>query len=148
MARIILIICLVAGSFFAAGKFGSQPPAPRLLQADDFIWKLFARCQIKSERDFSYGISYIPEVKAMNGRRVAISGFMVPLEAKGKFSHFLLSRRPPTCAFCPPGEPNEIVEVFSAQPVSWQENLVTVSGALVLTNDGKKGIFFQLKDTV
>ncbi len=148
MGRIFLAMCLVAFTFICAGKFTSQPQPPRMLQSDDYIWKLFAQCEIKQDKDFSYNITHIPSVKAMSGKQIAISGFMVPLEAQEKFGHFLLSRRAPTCAFCPPGEPNEIVEVFSSKPMRWQENLVTISGTLVLLGDGKKGIFFQMKDAV
>ena len=147
MVRILLIVCLVAAIFVCAGKFTSQPQASRILQSDDFLWKLFARCQLKPDGNYAYGISYIPEVSALKGKRITLSGFMVPLEAKEQSSHFLLSRRAPTCAYCPPGEPNEIVEVFSARPLRWEENQVTVSGTLLLANDTTKGIFFQMKDT-
>jgi hypothetical protein len=41
-----------------------------------------------------------------------------------------------------PSGPNEIVEVFSSKPMRWQENLVTISGSLVIINDGGKGDFF------
>ena len=146
MVRIFLLVCLVAGAFIGAGEFTSQPQASRVQRSDDFIWKLLARCEIKPDRNYSYSISYIPEVTAMQGKRTTISGFMVPLDATEKSSHFLLSRRAPTCAFCPPGEPNEVVEVFSATQVRWEEELVTISGTLLLVPDSTKGIFFQMKD--
>ena len=82
----------------------------------------------------------------MDGKPFTISGFMLPLEATEKFKHFLLSKRTPTCPFCPPGEPNEIVEVFSAKPVAWKDDMVTMTGTLKLVNDGEKGIFFQMND--
>lgn len=146
MARILCILTVVALVFICAGKFTSQAKVPRSMQSDDYLWKVFSQCEIKTNQNNSYSISYVPGVRAMNGKQVTISGFMQPLEATEKFSHYLLSSRAPTCAFCPPGEPNEIVEVFSARPVRWEENQVTVKGALVLANDSKKGIFFQLKD--
>ena len=146
MVRVYCIFCLVAVAFICAGKFTSQPQTHRLMESGDFLWKLFAQCEIRSNQDYSYGISYVSGVKAMQGKQVTISGFMVPLEAAEKSGHFLLSRRAPTCAFCPPGEPNEIVEVFTLKPVKWNENLVTISGTLLLANDGKKGIFFQMRD--
>jgi len=146
MARILLLLGLVAVAFVCAGKFSSQPPAHHLLQSDDYLWKLFARCEIRTDRRLASSIGYIREVKALNGTRIVISGFMVPLESKEKSGHFLLSRRAPTCAFCPPAEPNEMIEVFSAKPVRWEENLVTVSGTLLLPDDTGKGVYFQLKD--
>ena len=146
MARILLIICLVAAAFVCAGELSSRTEPPRVLRSDDFLWRLLARCEIKMDQNFSCSINYISEVKALNGKQVALGGFMVPLEAKERCSHFLLSRRAPSCAFCPPAEPNEIVEVFSAKPMRWQEDLVTFSGSLVLPSGGEKGVFFQLKD--
>lgn len=148
MARIFFIMCLVAVTFVLAGKFASQPQPHRIQQSDDFLWKLFARCEIKPNQNYSYSVRYIPDVMALKGKRITISGFMVPLEAKEKSTHFLLSRRAPTCAFCPPGEPNEIVEVFSSKPMRWQEDLVTISGSLALLNDGKNEILFQMKNAL
>ena len=100
------------------------------------------------DQDLSYTITYIPGVKAMNGKTVTISGFMLPLESKDKFSHFLLGKNAPTCAYCPPSGPNEVVEVFSSRPMMWKENLITISGTLILVKDGSKGVFFQMKDAV
>lgn len=118
------------------------------MQSDDLLWKSFAKCKMKMAPDASYIINFAPEVKAMDGKKVTISGFMLPLEPKDKFSHFLLSKNAPTCAYCPPGEPNQIVEVFSSKPLSWKEDVVTISGRLILMHDNKKGIFFQIKDAV
>jgi uncharacterized protein len=146
MARILAMMFLVAVVFYFAGNRGHGPSAHRLTQSDDFLWKSFALCQLKSDPNFSCSITYIPEVMAMNGKQITLSGFIMPLETKEKFTHFLLSRRSPTCAFCPPGEPNEIVEVFLSKPVNWQEDLFTISGRLILSNNGTKGIFFQMKD--
>lgn len=159
MKRIILLVCaalLVCGfmgrpdspRLSAANGTRPSPFMPRPMQSDDLLWKTFARCKIKMEQDFSYRIDYISEVKAMDGKRITISGFMLPLEPKAPFSHFLLSKNAPTCAYCPPGGPNEIVEVFSSKPMNWKENVVTISGRLILVNDNKKGIFFQMKDAV
>ncbi len=109
MTRIFLVMCLVAGTFVLAGTCTPHPQAPRKQQSDDFLWELFARCGIKPNQDYSYRMHYIPDVMALKWKQITLSGFMVPLEAKDKSTHFLLSRRAPTCAFCPPGEPNDTV---------------------------------------
>ena len=134
--------------FPGSTEYKPPSPGPGLMQSDDQMWKNFAKCKVKTNRDLSYSITYIPGVKAMNGKRVTISGFMLPLEAKEKFTHFLLSKNAPTCAYCPPGGPNEVVEVFSSKPTIWKENLVIYSGTLILVNDGQKGVFFQMNDAV
>jgi hypothetical protein len=117
-----------------------------MTQEEDQLWKEFAQCKIKPDKDFSFNIIFTPRAKAINGKQITISGFMVPLESNEKFSHFLLSRRAPSCGFCAPSRPNEIVEVFTSKPVMWEENFVTISGILILANDAQKGIFFQMKN--
>ena len=71
---------------------------------------------------------------------------MLPLEPSEKFTHFLLSKRTPTCPFCPPGKPNDIIEVFTDKPVTWDEGIVVVNGTLRFTRNPELGLFFQLKD--
>lgn len=133
---------------YMGGISGSAASSARLMDSEDPLWKAFLKCKLKANKDFGYDITYTPGVKAMNGREITISGFMLPLEAKDKSRHFLLERRAPTCAFCPPGGPNEIIEVFSTKALAWNENEATFSGTLILPNDAKKGVFFQLKDAV
>lgn len=132
--------------------FSSQPEEERKLQAQlpqsqDAAWNDFIACKVKADsKNFTYSITYTPAIRALEGKTVSISGFMLPLEATEKFKHFLLSKRTPTCGFCPPGEPNEVFEVFAKKPVTWDEKLVVTTGTLKLTNQAEKGIFFQLKD--
>ena len=160
MKRIILFVCIVTSAALISGFTGqeqgprfsgpgeSRPRSvnPGMMQSNDRIWADFAKCKIKTDRDLSLSIIYTPSVKARQGKNVTISGFMMPLESKSKFSHYLLSKSAPTCAYCPPGAPNEVVEVFSRKPTTWKEDLITISGTLILVNDKEKGIFFQMKD--
>jgi hypothetical protein len=84
------------------------------------------------------------EVSALDGHKVTITGFMLPLESSEKFTHFLLSKRTPTCPFCPPGEPNEVIDVTATKPVEWAEDAVKVTGIFGLMDDRKFGMFFKL----
>ena len=118
-----------------------------LPQSHDDIWKTFGKCKVHlDQKKYMYSIDFTPEVKAMEGKEVTVSGFMLPLESTEKFRHFLLSKRTPTCFFCPPGEPNEIVEVFTKKPVTWDEGIVVVTGKFGFTSNPELGLFFQLKD--
>jgi hypothetical protein len=117
-------------------------------QSEDVLWKKFAACHIKVDQHLSYTISYTPRVTAMDGKNITISGFMQPLEAKDTFSHFLLCKNAPSCAYCPPSKPNEIVEIFSAKPMRWQQNLITISGTLHLVRHNNNGVFFQMNSAV
>lgn len=132
----------------------TQPPEERMAQgklpqSKDNIWNTFTSCKINLIEDakndvYEYGITYTPEVKAMAGKEITITGFMLPLEATEKFQHFILSKRTPTCPFCPPGQPNEVIDVWTDKPISWDENLVKVKGMLEFINDRKLGMFFKI----
>ena len=130
------------------GQPGDERKAQDALpQSQDDIWKTFGKCKVHLDpKKYTYSIDYTPEVKAMEGKPFTISGFMLPLEPKEKFTHYLLSKRTPTCPFCPPGEPNEIVEVFSKKPVEWDEGIVVVTGTMKFTSNPEMGLFFQMQD--
>lgn len=140
-------------SGFSVETMPSQPNDERkaqeaLPQAHDAMWKTFAKCKVHlDKKKYLYSITYTPEVKAMEGKRITVSGFILPLESTEKFTHFLLSKRTPVCPFCPPGEPNEIIEVFTKEPIKWGENTLTVTGTLQFTANPELGLFFQLKDS-
>ncbi len=119
-----------------------------LPQSHDDMWTALGRCKVHlNHKTYMYSIDYTAAVKAMENTPVTISGFMMPLESTETFSHFLLSKRTPTCPFCPPGEPNEIVEIFTKKPLKWDEGLIVVTGTMKFTKNPELGLFFQLKDT-
>ena len=128
--------------------YDSSLSGSAVVQSNDQIWKDFVKCKIKLGQGLTYKITYSSGVKAMDGKKISISGFIQPLEAKGASRHFLLCKNAPSCAYCPPSKPNEIVEVFSAKPMPWKQNLQSISGTLHLVSDGNNGVFFQLRDAV
>jgi hypothetical protein len=154
-SSVLGIALLVYATSYCYSRFygcdcGYESPLSKttLVQSDDLLWKDFVKCKIKMNQNLSCNITYSPSVKAMDGKNITISGFMQPLEAKDKFSHFLLCKNAPTCAYCPPNRPNEVIEIFSSKPVMWKQNLLTISGTLHLVNDSNQGVFFQIKDAV
>lgn len=160
MPRRITHTALIVASFLLVSGFSTQqPPASNqpseerkaqdaLPKSQDPIWKSLFDCKVHyNSKTHHYSIDYTPEVKAMEGKPLTVSGFMLPLEATEKFNHFLLSKRTPTCFFCPPGEPNEIVEVFTTKPVKYNEGISVVTGTLKFTSNPDLGLFFQLKDS-
>ncbi len=118
-----LITSWLALSGFSVQESAGQPLDERKAQdalpkANDPMWDILTKCKVHlDQKKYKYSIDYTPEVKALEGKQVTISGFVMPLESTETFSHFLLSKRTPTCFFCPPGEPNEIVEVFTKKPI-------------------------------
>jgi hypothetical protein len=128
------------------GQPGEERVAQQKLpQAPDALWRTLATTRI--QEDLERGVftaSHSAEVRALAGRTLTLSGFVMPLEAEPRFRHFLLSRYTPVCDFCPPGGPNEVVEVWSERPIAPTYALMRVTGRFSLTNNGEKGLFFRL----
>jgi len=98
------------------------------------------------ERSQLFTATHSAAVRALAGRPVTLRGYMLPLEAADRTSHFLISPYTPVCFFHPPAEPNEVVEVRLSRPIAAGYHLVEVRGVLRLSNDGEKGLFFVLED--
>ncbi len=146
--RSLILVCF----FLFATAFTSQPMDERKAQellpiSKDAFWDVLARCKVTLDtKKYLYSIVRTPEVDAMEGKPFTVSGFIMPLEAAETFKHFLLSKRTPTCGFCPPGEPNEIVEVFTNEKIKWDDGLVTMTGTMAFTDNPELGLFFQMKN--
>lgn len=120
-----------------------------LPKAKDALWETLYKTKVKvDDKTGTYSATFPDEVKKLNGQTVKISGFILPLENSEKFTHFLLSKRTPTCFFCPPGAPNEIIEVYTAKPTEWIEDLVTYEGKFEFTENKEMGIFFKMNDAI
>jgi hypothetical protein len=139
-------------AFFALCAFSTQPMEERqaqdkLPQSPHPMWQTLKKTKITvDQKKGLYNAKIPPEVKAFTGKEETVSGFMLPLESKDKFSHFLLSPRTPTCPYCPPGEPNEVIDVWTVSPIPYSEEMVTVKGTFQLMNDHEMGLFFKLKN--
>ena len=129
-----------------------QPAAERRAQAalprsGDPVWTLLGSTAVTEDRAHGvFAARFPPAVAALGGRTLTVSGFMLPLEAGGETNHFLLSRNTPVCPFCPPGRPNEVIEVRSSGPVYPDTGEVAVTGRFSLQHDASAGLFFRLDD--
>jgi uncharacterized protein len=120
----------------------------QLPKAQSPVWAKFLKSKVSyNNRSGLYSIAVTPEVRALAGSVITVNGFVMPLDGSDHTKHFLLTRNTPVCMFCPPGEPNEVVEVIAPKPIVWTDKIVTVSGPLALINNGEKGMFFQVAAT-
>ncbi|MCS6987345.1 MAG: DUF3299 domain-containing protein [Sphingomonadaceae bacterium] len=86
-----------------------------------------------------------PGVRALQGKRVKVAGFMMPLENAAKQSHFVLLAYPPGCPFHLHAGPNQFIEVRAATPFPVEvERAVVVEGILELTGEDESGVFYRL----
>lgn len=136
----------------APPPIAGQPADERAAQdslpiSQDPVWSVLAGTRIDvDEEQGLYSAAFSDQAKALDGKQVTVTGFMLPLEATDRFHHFLLSKRTPTCFFCPPGQPNEIVDVWVEDAAEWDDGPVTVTGDFSLMDDREMGLFFKLSN--
>lgn len=111
------------------------------------LWATLVKCPVRfDQKKGIFSIQLTADVRGMDGQSIDANGFVLPLDGSDNTKHFLLTRRTPVCLFCPPGEPNEVIEVRSKKAIAWNDDLITMKGRFKLTNNGEKGVFFTLMD--
>jgi hypothetical protein len=73
---------------------------------------------------------------------------MMPLDMGEKQKRFLLVAMPPTCAFCLPGGPDQLVEVLARTPVKYGFEPIVITGKFVVLKDDPMGLYYRLTDAV
>ncbi|MDY0029049.1 MAG: DUF3299 domain-containing protein [Pseudobdellovibrionaceae bacterium] len=136
-----------AESFISAQPADEREAQDKLPMAKGVVWDTLLKTIVSfNEESGEYSANFPEDVKKFEGQILRVSGFILPLESTDKFTHFLLTKRTPTCAFCPPGGPSEIIEVYTKDPIEWDDGLVQVEGKFGFTNNQNLGVFFQIND--
>ena len=85
-------------------------------------------------------------VQALDGKRIRVAGFMMPLENASRQKHFVLMAYPPGCPFHTHALPNQFIEVKADQAFAVEiEQAIVVEGVLELTGMDESGIFYRMK---
>jgi hypothetical protein len=88
------------------------------------------------------------DVAVLDKKEVKLQGFMMPLDMGATQKRFLLVAMPPTCAFCLPGGPDQLVEVLAKTPVKYGFDPIVVTGKFVVLKDDPMGLYYRLTDAV
>ena len=130
----------------------SQPLSPDMFKPLPELkgvvsWKTLAEVTPVKEKDrfvpqFSKGVSVLDQ------KEVKLQGFMMPLDMGEKQKRFLLVALPPSCAFCLPGGPDQMVEVVAKTPVKYGFDPIVISGKFVVLKDDPMGLYYRLTDAV
>ncbi len=89
-----------------------------------------------------------PAVKALAGKRIKVSGYMLPLENSDKQSHFVLLAYPPDCPFHLNPNPMQFIEVRTKSPVAVSYDVKTIEGVLTLHGEDEQGVFYRFTHAV
>ena len=108
-------------------------------------WKTLAEVQTVKQKD-----KFVPQfsstISGLDKKEVKLQGFMMPLDTGDRQKRFILTSMPPSCAFCLPGGPDQIVEVQAKTPVKYGFEPIVVNGRLVVLRDDPMGLYYRLTD--
>jgi hypothetical protein len=91
--------------------------------------------------------TYNDKIKALNGQKITIKGFLIPLEQKAKHSFFLLSAFPfDACFYCGKAGPESVIEVTVKKPLKDTKTPITITGTLKLNFDNPDHLFYLIND--
>jgi len=143
-----LAALLIAGAMPALAQGAGTPVAPPgydIPMSNDPLWLTLAHCKVGYDTATGLNkLEFTPEVLAMNGQTVSVSGYVLPLDGSDLTKHFILQRPSPDCLFCPPADSNMLIEVDSARAVPWNGKLVAITGKLQLVRNEEQGFFFYI----
>ena len=110
-------------------------------------WKTLAEVTPVKQKD-----RFVPQfskgVAALDQKEVKLQGFMMPLDVGEKQKRFLLVALPPSCAFCLPGGPEQMVEVEAKTPVKYGFDPIILTGKLAVLKDDPMGLYYRLTNAV
>jgi uncharacterized protein len=131
-----------------AGVHSPDSPIAPLPQRGDVVpWSVLTAVTTKNEKNRLLPV-FSQDQLALNQKPQRVQGFMMPLEAGEKQSHFLLSSVPLTCSFCQAGGPESMIEVKTKTPVKYTLDPVTVEGKFVTLTDDPYGLYYRVTDAV
>lgn len=114
---------------------------------NDPMWGLLNQADVSvDEKKGEYHAAFQPDLLHLQGTKLKITGFMMPLDPSRRTLHFALVRRNSACPFCPPNSPTEAVEVFSSGMVAYTGEEIAVTGRLTLVSNSSQGMFYRLDD--
>jgi len=133
------------------GKVEPMPPAAAAKPLPELkgvvSWKTLAEVQTVKQKD-----KFVPQfsntIVALDKKEVKLQGFMMPLEMGDRQKRFMLTSMPPSCAFCLPGGPDQLVEIQAKSPVKYGFEPIVVTGRMTVLRDDPMGLYYRLTDAV
>lgn len=139
--RYLLIVCLLT---LTSGLFAQTLAAS--------TWQDLAKISYEKKYDELLGFKVdVPvfgkEVKAMAGKTIEISGYIVPVEGYKSHNEFVFSAYPYNmCFFCGGAGPETVMEVTATEPVKYSTSRITLRGTLTLNDSNINQLMYLLTD--
>lgn len=145
------IYFLLIFSFVATLGFAQEHKNGEYKLSDN-VWKTLGKITYKKEYDELLGFKvdvpvFHPSVIALEGKRVTLKGYIIPVEGFKKHSDFIFSAFPYNmCFFCGGAGPETVMEVQSADPVAYTADQIVIEGILKLNEKDINRLMYQLED--
>jgi hypothetical protein len=110
----------------------------------DTLGDLDVRTEVIAPLQARFHTDYSAEIKALDGQDVKLMGFIYPLEGGLEHERFLLTAWPPSCPFCLPAGPSQMVEVFANEPVAFTDGAIVIAGRFEVLNDDPSGMYYRM----
>jgi hypothetical protein len=112
----------------------------------DTLAKLEVETEVQGPLRAVFTTSYSNEIEALDGAQVKLMGFLFPLEGGLEHERFLLTAWPPSCPFCLPAGPTQMVEVFCEEAVEFSEGAIVMAGRFEVLRDDPSGLYYRLHE--
>jgi hypothetical protein len=114
-------------------------------------WKDLARVAIEEKTDESGFPVEFPvfhdNLKAIEGDKIMLEGYMVPLEEMMGHKYFVLSKYPfNMCFFCGAAGPETVIEVYITEEVAFTSDKIKIQGTLELNEDDPRHLMYLMKN--
>ena len=87
------------------------------------------------------------KVLALEGKRIELRGYIVPLEEMQGHKYFVLSSLPyNVCFFCGGAGPETVAEVYLKNEIAYTDDAISISGILHLNPTDPLHLMYILKD--
>jgi uncharacterized protein len=122
------------------------PPSQFLKERAGFTsWRTLAQVELIKKNN-KLGPSFAPAISALDGKKLQVEGFMIPLDIGDNQRRFLLVAAPPHCSFCLPAGPDSMIEIRATKGVRYRFEAVSLSGTFQLLRDDPAGLYYRLTD--
>lgn len=109
-------------------------------------WSLFGEVSHRQEGKRSVPV-FPAQLTSLSGSRVKVQGFMLPLQAGERQTHFLLSAVPTTCNFCLPAGPEGVIEIrMRGAGIKVVVDAMVLEGTLRVLPTDPMGLLYRLTD--
>ena len=119
-------------------------------QNSEANWKTLSKIDYEKSKD-EYGEIFVPkfnaEIRALEGKEIELSGYIIPFEGMFKPDHIIISSLPiASCFFCGGAGPESVAEVYTKEAVKYTAKKVTVRGKLALNDKDSDQLMYILRD--